>query len=140
MSEIGVGEYVRTDKGKITTIIGIDEFTEEDGTTFYETTENPGYMDLHSKNIVKHSHNILDLTGTDDIVILEYYVAKYKQRITRRFEVFRHNNLISFNNIHCNFLYDLNKKEFVDGKGYNVKIKKILTKEQFAQNVYEMEE
>ena len=58
---IEVGEYVRTKKGLITKIIGLDEFIEEDGTTFYETEENPRYDDLCSKDIVKHSKNIIDL-------------------------------------------------------------------------------
>lgn len=43
-NEIEVNDYVRTDKGKITKIVGIDEFI--DSTTFYETEDNPGYMDL----------------------------------------------------------------------------------------------
>ena len=48
-NEIEVNDYVRTDKGKITKIVGIDEFI--DSTTFYETEDNPGYMDLCNKNI-----------------------------------------------------------------------------------------
>ncbi len=132
MSEIEVGEYIRLEYGKLDKVKNNDYYMQQ-----YIECEKGLYP---RENIVKHSHNILDLIETDDIVILEYYVAKYKQRITRRFEVFRHNNLISFNNIHCDFLYDLNKKEFVDGKGYNVKIKKVLTKEQFSQIEYKVEE
>ena len=61
-----VNEYVRTDKGKITKIIGIDKFI--DGTTFYETEDNPGYMDLCNENIVKHSKQLIDLIEVGDIV------------------------------------------------------------------------
>ena len=51
-NDIEVNDYVRTDKGKITKIVGIDEFI--DSTTFYETEDNPGYMDLCNKNIVNN--------------------------------------------------------------------------------------
>ena len=80
----------------------------------------------------KVNENIFDLLDSQDFVILEYYVSKYRRRIERKFEVFKAYNLISFNNIHCTFLYDLNKKEFVDGKGFNPKIKTVITKEQFS--------
>ena len=63
---IEVNEYVKTDNGKITKIIGIDEFI--DSTTFYETEDNPGYMDLCNKNIVKHSKELIDLVEVGDYV------------------------------------------------------------------------
>lgn len=63
---IEVNDYVRTDKGKITKIVGIDEFI--DSTTFYETEDNPGYMDLCNKNIVKHSKQLIDLIEVKDLV------------------------------------------------------------------------
>ena len=65
-NEIEVNDYVRTDKGKITKIVGIDEFI--DSTTFYETEDNPGYMDLCNKNIVKHSKQLIDLIEVKDLV------------------------------------------------------------------------
>lgn len=141
MSEIEIGEWVRTKEGFIDKIQC--DFNKNDWrskNTYGELIVKCEYNTYLLKNILKHSKNLIDLIETDDIVILEYYVAKYKQRITRRFEVFRHDNLISFNNVHCDFLYDLDKSTFVDGRGYNVKIKKILTKEQFNQNCYEVEE
>ena len=64
--DIEVNEYVKTDKGKITKIIGIDEFI--DSIIFYETEDNPGYMDLCNKNIVKHSKELIDLVEVGDIV------------------------------------------------------------------------
>ncbi len=66
-NKIEVNEYVRTDKGKITKIIGIDEFI--DSTTFYETEDNPGYMDLCNKNIVKHSKQLINVLEKGDIII-----------------------------------------------------------------------
>lgn len=63
---IEVNDYVRTDKGKITKIVGIDEFI--DSTTFYETEDNPGYMDLCNKNIVKHSKQLIDLIEVKDVI------------------------------------------------------------------------
>lgn len=72
---------------------------------------------------------------TDDIVVLEYYVEKYGKRITRKFEAFKYDTLIKFNNIHCDFLYDLNEKKWIEEE-YDIQIKQILTHEQFEQNCY----
>lgn len=69
MGKIEVNEYVKTDKGKITKIIGIDKFI--DGTIFYEIEDNPGYMDLCNKNIVKHSKQLIELIEDKDIVEIE---------------------------------------------------------------------
>ena len=88
----------------------------------------------------KVSESAFDILETDDFAILEYYVSKYKKRIERRFEVFKTRKLIAFNNAHCDFLYDLSKQEFLDGKGFNIKIKSIVTKESFASVEYKIEE
>lgn len=115
--KIEVGEYVRTIKGLITKIIGLDEFIEDDGTTFYETEENPGYNDLCSKEIVRHSKNIIDLIGVGD-----YVNGKLIHKIEKR------------PNYYC-YLYYGNCKTFVD-----YEIKTIVTKEQIASIEYEVEE
>lgn len=115
---IEVNEYVRTDKGKITKIIGIDEFI--DSATFYETEDNPGYMDLCNKNIVKHSKQLIDLIEQRDIVEDKY----------NTYEV----AFIAGNRIYCNdYNYDdslvvLEEKD----------IKTILTKEQYLANCYKV--
>ena len=54
--KIEVGEYARTKDGKIVKIIGMDEIL-----ISYETEENPGYNDLYSEDIIKHSKDIIDL-------------------------------------------------------------------------------
>ena len=96
------------------------------------------YNIARTTDIVKHSKNKLELLESEDIVVLEYYVSKYKRRIKRRFEIFKTRELIAFNNAHCNFLYDLSKQKFLDGKGFNIKIKSIVTKEQFKSVEYEI--
>ena len=138
MDKIEVGEYVRTKKGNIDKI---DRYIFESNIYHCENgmcidTENR--IGLHLEDIVKHSKNKFELLESEDIVILEYYVRKYGRRIKRRFEVFKVGNLISFKNAHCDFLYDITKKEFLDGKGYNPNIKKIVTKELFESVEYEI--
>ena len=125
--KIEVGEYVRDKEGNITKIINtlslfkdVKLYLGEDG---YQYSDN---------SIVKHSKNIFELLENEDIVILEYYVSKYRKRITRRFEIFKIEPLITFGNMYCDFLYDLNKQKFLDGIGFNPKIKRIVTKEQFS--------
>ena len=122
--KIEVGEYVRTDEGNIFEFGGyfksgnIDSMTDKDG-ILYGNQEK--CCKKHSKNIFK----------SEDIAVLEYYVGKYRKRIARRFEVFKAGHLISFRTVYCDFLYDLNEQKFLDGKGFNPKIKLILTHEQF---------
>ena len=118
--------------------------------TKYENIQDDIYVDTNTGLCAykdgtillgKVSENIFDLLESQDFVILEYYVRKYGKRIKRKFEIYKtdsKSNLINFNNIHCTFLYDLNKKEFVDGKGFNVKIKKVITKEQFENMEFEV--
>lgn len=137
MQEIEVGEYIRTKKGYIRKVIkrDIDKHIlldiGFDGANYLTKIEE-------KEDVIKHSKNIIKLLESEDIVILEYYVAKYRQRITRRFEIFKHNNFILCNNAHCDFTYDLNKNKWIDGKGYNVKIKSIVTHEQFESIEYKI--
>ncbi len=128
--KIEVGEYVRLKDGRIR--IFKNYVTEED----IELTRP--YNTAKIEDIVKHSKNILELLESEDIVVLEYYVSKYKKRIKRRFEIFKTIKLIAFNNAHCDFLYDLSKQEFLDGKGFNIKIKSIVSKEQFESVKYKI--
>lgn len=121
------GEYVRTRQGII-----------------FQATENikinvsiPKKYEKFEDEITKHSFNIIDLLETDDIVVLEYYVEKYGKRIIRKFEAFKYDTLIKFNNIHCDFLYDLNEKKWTEEE-YDIQIKQILTHEQFEANAYKV--
>lgn len=97
-------------------------------------------IELVSIGNVKASYNIIDLIEDDDIAIIEYYVSKYRQRINRRFECSlfksKEDDFVIFENKHCDWWYDKNKKEWVMAKGYNPKIKSIVTKEQFSQMEY----
>ena len=93
------------------------------------------------KDILKHSKNIIDLIEDEDIVILEYYVSKCGKRIQRKFEPSNLlNKKIYFDNRHCSFCYDLENKKWIDGKGFNPKIKSVVTKELFKDIEYILEE
>ena len=96
------------------------------------------------EDVKKASHNITDLIEDDDIAIIEYYVSKYRQRINRRFECSlfksKEDDFVIFENKHCDWWYDKNKKEWVMAKGYNPKIKSIVTKEQFERMSYKVVE
>lgn len=133
MSEIEVGEYIRTEKGLIAKTIGFD-----DDNNFL--LDNQQIITKIESKKIKHSKNIIDLIETEDIVVLEYYVAKYKRRITRKFEIFKAGNLISFDNPHCGFLYDVINQKWCEEDGFNIKIKEILTKEYFSANSYKVGE
>ena len=126
---IEVGEYVRTNMGIIF------EFQKIDADSYMWGSN---YKGCYRKDIANHSKNIFELLESEDIVVLEYYVSKYRKRIKRRFEVFKAENLISFSNAHCDFLYDLSKQKFVDGKGFNPKLKGIVTKENFEYVEYKV--
>lgn len=66
---------------------------------------------------------------------------KYGKRISRKFETSKLNEeKIYFDNRHCSFCYDLNEKKWLDGKGYNPKVKSILTKEEFNSRAYKIEQ
>ena len=141
--KIEVGEFVRTVDGKF----GIfDRYSSRKEDSIYKSPFNcfvklqnrKTPLQCHRSYIVKHSKNIFKLLESEDIVILEYYVSKYRKRIKRKFEIFKARNLIRFDNIHCDFLYDLNEQKFLDGKGFNVKIKGIVSKEQFEQVKFEV--
>lgn len=118
MEDIKVGEYVRTSKGEITRIIGLDDFIEDDGTTFYETTDNPGYMDLCSKDIVKHSQNIIDLIEIGD------YVNGHRVVDTDN------NNVGIMREVYC--------EDDEDFGIWDEMIETIVTKEQFANIEYKL--
>ena len=145
MEDIKVGELVRTKKGKIEKIKTLNRYAIatkhnndnddiSEGINYYAESG----LEINKMDIKKHSFNLIDLLETDDIVVLEYYVEKYGKRITRKFEAFKYDTLIKFNNIHCDFLYDLNEKKWTEEE-YDIQIKQILTHELYEANCYKVE-
>lgn len=143
MEEIKVGEYVRTKKGYISKIIDIDDYyiwfnsaiDTESGMAVFELS-NMEFEEL----VVKHSPNIIDLIEDEDFVILEYKSPKYRERIKRIFEVSKIDEYISFENVHCGFNCKVGDKKIIDNICKNVKIKSIVTHEQFQSLEYRLEE
>lgn len=119
---IEVNDYVRTDKGKITKIVGIDEFI--DSTTFYETEDNPGYMDLCNKNIVKHSKQLIDLIEVKDVI--KYRIDNISTTLETKG--------------YLEGIIDISDEEMLQeiksDKDYH--ILEILTKEQYLANCYKV--
>ena len=138
--------YVRINNDIRTICLGIGKIKKIVDDTIYvemrDTLRLPVSFEI--KNIYKASHNIIDLIEDDDIAIIEYYVSKYRQRITRMFECrlfkSKEDDFVIFENKHCDWWYDKNKKEWVRAKGYNPKIKSIVTKEQFESMSYKVGE
>lgn len=137
-----VGMYVRTQFGidKVKDIILNGNLYEDSGLYLEK-----GKIILSKKAIkeLKVSYNIIDLIEDEDIAVIEYYVSKYRQRITRMFECSlfksKEDEFVIFENKHCDWWYDKNKKEWEKSKGYNPKIKSIVTKEQFESIKYSLE-
>lgn len=139
--EICINDYIRTKNGiiaKVTYVDGLMLDTDMEVFDIGNTMMMEIPTEFVEEYVVKHSKNIIDLVEEDDIVILEYYVQKYRQRITRKFEVGIIYGKIYFDNRHCSFWYDLENKKWGNGKGFNPKIKSILTKEQYEKNSYKL--
>lgn len=116
MEEIKVGEYVRTNDGIIGKITDIDicEICEEE--TYIISLNYQGKI-LHQNNITKHSKNIIDLIEIGD------YVNGHK--------------VFSIENDRCiNLEYSGEQFKTIKDEKY---IKSILTKEQYQNNCYRME-
>ena len=133
MSEIKVGEYVRTRDGRIFKLKQINEGY------LIEDIEYGG-LGCFIEYAVKHSFNIIDLIEDEDFVILEYKSPKYRERIKRIFEVSKIDEYISFKNVHCGFNCKVGDKKIIDNICKNVKIKSIVTHEQFQSVEYRLEE
>ena len=73
-------------------------------------------------------------------MLLEYKSPKYKKRIARIFEVNTIEDSFFFENSHCYFYYKVGSKKIVDHACKNIKIKSIVTKEQFENAEYRLED
>lgn len=124
MEEIQVGEYVRTKDGKIVKIIGMDEIL-----ISYETEENPGYNDLYSEDIVKHSENIIDILEIGDIIELEgeKYQVLYDESYNKLGILIPNKNYLAIKHTTLEYIFQKYKKVT------------ILTKEQYMQNCYKVD-
>ena len=130
--------YVRTKDGKIAKFIKYDEEDKEElATDYYE------YSTIWIKDVIKASHNIIDLIEEKDFCEIEFYSERYKERVKRIFEVgyvargkLSH---INFENAHCQ-LDIINGEWSNHGKCLNPNIKSIVTKEMFSSMEYKLED
>ena len=137
--EICVNDYVRTKTGNITKVLKVKDtvlWTDEFIDVFCRYNEGV----IKKNDILKYSKNIIDLIEDEDIVILEYKSPKYRERITRKFEVSKIDDDIRFENSHCDFRCKVGDKKITDMICKNIKIKSIVTKEQFKNIEYIVEE
>ena len=135
MSEIKVGEYVRLHNGIIVKW-GEKQDTRIIGNTYLDCSGEYEWSCL----IVKHSFNIIDLIEDEDFVILEYKSPKYRERVKRIFEVSKIGEYIRFENVYCDFDCKVGDKKIIDNICKNVKIKSIVTHEQFQNMEYRLGE
>ena len=128
--KLEVGMYVRTKGGIITKILSIDEIALEDGTRFYETELNEGYCDLNSEDIIKASHNIIDLIEAKDVLLIKdkQYDDIYKAEV-----VLDQDNNLSVINYDCDKLLNLQLELY---KGDLIELVSVLTHEQFENNCF----
>lgn len=85
---------------------------------------------------LRTSSNVLDLLKDGDFIEIEYRSPRYKQRITRIFEVEK--NMEDFFSL-CNYhmVFDISNKRFKDSdKKLKPVIKSIITREQFDLTKY----
>lgn len=147
MEEIKENEFVRTKTGiirKVSTVNSV-KYTKWSararGKSKLAGTERiliNGKYEL--EDIVKHSFNIIEFIEDEDFVILEYKSPKYRERIKRIFEVSKIDEYISFKNVHCGFNCKVGDKKIIDNICKNVKIKSIVTHEQFQSVECRLEE
>ena len=92
----------------------------------YETEENPGYNDLYSEDIVKHSKDIIDLIEVGDIVELdgEKYQVIYDKSYNKLGILIPNKNYLAIRHTSLEYIFQKNKKVT------------ILTHEQYENNCY----
>lgn len=145
-----VGDYVRTNDGYIAKYLGCKTnsanqlFHYFDGTirniASYVYEEDRFLWDDELKNIIKSSPNIIDLIEENDLLKIEYYSLRYKERLTRLFEVeYKSEKYLTLKNAHCDFNLTDNNFSIYDKKLKPI-IKSIVTREQFESMEYRIGE
>ena len=91
-------------------------------------------------DIIKASHNIIDLIEEKDLLEIEYFSLRYKKRVTRLFEVtYKEGRFINLDNAKCQFM--LIDNDWTDNdKELEPIIKSIVTHEQMEQMAYKVGE
>lgn len=126
MEEIKVGEYVRLENGIIGKVIGIfDGHCRAKYHIEFQGDVKVKRQYLSTKTIKKHSKNIIDLIETGDIVELE---------ISEEFV--EKEDKILFTRIGDVYTKELLQRDIENG--VIVKIRTILTHEQYNQNCYKV--
>lgn len=127
--ELKEGMYVRTNNG-IGTIHRIS------GDKTYSVKLNKGHIKKYVNILKEPSFNILDLIEEGDLLEIEYFSRRYKERVTRLFEItYLDEKYITLDNSRCNFT--LTNKDFSKGdKKLEPIIKRILTKDQLDSVAY----
>lgn len=134
-----VGEYCRTDKGKIGKIVHFEPRDKYPYSYDRVILDTEGHKRT-TRNIIKCSEDIKDLIEENDLVRIEYYAPSYKEKITRIFVVdFKNENDIAFENSHCNLNIFDNEWSKHDIK-LNPVIKGIITHEQIESMEYKVKE
>lgn len=117
--KLEVGMYVRTKEGYVCKILKLNEDFEDDG---YLDHNDIGSASIQEKNVIKASHNIIDLIEVGD------YVNGHKVE-----EVII-DALMSYVKLECVGLY-VGDYDEIDAKD----IKTIVTKEMFSNAEYRVE-
>ena len=128
--EIKTNEYVRNYQGQIEKANKVEYYSDKkEGIIFTE-------KQIKSiSNIKKHHRNILYVLESGDIAEIEHY----KRGVTRKFEILRlADEILFFENLHKEFCYDLKKHKWKGPKS-NLKIKRIMTKEEFERKSLKLE-
>ena len=134
-----VNDYVRTKDGIIDKVI-IDYNGHCNSRSCNCKHISCKYNYYDEDTIIKSSPNIIELFEEHDLVVIEYYSLRYKERVTRLFEVdYKDKEFMTLKNAHCDFM--LRNNEFNDeDKKLKPIIKSIVTCEQFSQMEYKVGE
>ena len=131
METLEVGMYVRTKELNDVIIVKVLEVI-DDG---FKADNNMFYM---FSEVIKASHNIIDLIKNKDLCEIEFYSLRYNERVTRLFEVeIITDTYINFKNARCEFIL-INKQWNSEDLELKPIIKKVLTHEQFENNCYKI--
>lgn len=137
--ELKEGMYVRTDKGLIGKITKKEQFDthcilEYTGQYCKRVLSTSG----NDSEVIKASFDIIDLIEEKDLVEIEFYSPRYRERIIRLFEVdYIIKNNICFENGHCQ-LNILNGEWTNSDKQLKPIIKSVITHELFESMKYEV--